>query len=141
MQENLPIIQQLFSIKAGTMVAGLLGALVRVLRKTQGSLQARVAGFITAIITVLYLLPALIWFFEWKFQIVPDKAAEHLLSFALGMIAQTLTENFIDDPMGSCYKWIAGLKKMKRVIWNGETINSENESKNLTDSKSEETKQ
>lgn len=141
MQENLPFIQQLFTIKAGTLIAGLLGALVRLLRKTQGSLQARVFGFLTAIITVLYLLPFLIWFCEWKFNLTLDKAAEHLLSFLLGMVAQTLTENFIDDPMGSCYKWVYGVKKFKRVVWNGETIQTIEIEKNLTLDKSEDTTQ
>lgn len=142
MQDNTPIIQQLFSIKAGTMLAGLAGALIRLFRKTQGSLQARVAGFVTAVITVLYVLPFFIWFFEWKFALTLDKAAEHLLAFALGMVAQTLTENFIDDPAGSLYKWVGGVKKFKRVVWNGENVNPPIEPvKSLTESSSEDTKQ
>lgn len=139
MQET-PIIHTLFSIKAGTLIAGLFGALLRLMRKTQGSLQARLAGFITAIVTVLYLLPFIIWVLEWKYQLTLDKAAEHLLSFALGLIAQTITENFIDDPAGSFYKWVAGVKKAKRVIWNNETTKTDETLSILTEKTNEENK-
>lgn len=121
MQEQIPIYTQLLNIKIGTLIAGLLGALITMLRKSEGTLQARIVGYLTAIVTVLYVLPALIWFIQWKFNFEIHSSAEHLLAFILGMTAQRLTEHFIDDPWGSVYLWTANVKKFKRVVWNGES--------------------
>ncbi|MGI8642414.1 MAG: hypothetical protein ACR2MG_20995 [Pyrinomonadaceae bacterium] len=122
MQENVPIILQVLNIKIGTLIAGLLGALITMMRKSEGSLQARLVGYFTAFVSVIYVVPFLVWFLEWKFQIGMQSPAENLLSFIAGMTSQRFTENFIDDPAGSVYKWSANLKKFKRVVWNGETI-------------------
>lgn len=138
MQEN-PFIQVL-NIKIGTLIAGLLGALITMLRKSQGSFQARIIGYITAIATVLYFVPFLTWFIEWKFQVVLHSSAEHLMSFVFGMVSQTLTESFIDDPYGSFFKWSYGLKKIKRVIWNGENLNAVETNKKSENQSSEDTK-
>lgn len=124
---NTFFIQDLINIKAGTLIAGLLGALVTMLRKSEGSLQARITGYIIAIISVLYLVPFLVWGIEWKFGLILHTTAENMLSFIFGMISQTLTEAFVDDPLGSCYKWAEGLKKLKRVVWNGEAMDVKNE--------------
>ena len=120
--EQSAIISGIINIKVGTLIAGLLGALITMLRKSQGSLQARLVGYITALATVLYLLPFLTWIVEWKFGFILHDSAEHLFAFILGMTAQRLTENFIDDPMGSLYLWAANFKKAKRVIWNNEAL-------------------
>lgn len=142
MQENLPIIQGILNIKIGTLIAGLLGAFITMLRKSNGSLQAKFVGYITAIGTVIYLLPFVAWFVEFQFGIILHDSADHLLAFILGMTAQRLTENFIDDPAGSFYLWTANIKKFKRVIWNGESLNiSKEPNKILTDETSEDKKQ
>jgi len=121
MQENLSTVQALLNIKAGTLLAGLLGALITMLRKSDGSLQARITGYVIAIISVLYFVPFLLWFFDWKFGVVLHSSAENLLSFICGMVSQTLTENFVDDPLGSLYKWSDNFKHFKRVVWNGQS--------------------
>lgn len=139
MQES--FINQLFSIKIGTLIAGLLGASIRTLRKSEGSLQARITGYLIAIFTILYLIPFFTWLFTWKFGLTLETPAEHLLSFVCGMTAQTITENFIDDPLGSIYQGSATIKKLKQVVWNGENFNKSNDSNSiLTDAKSEDTK-
>jgi len=115
-------LQDFLSIKPGTLIAGLLGAFITMIRKTEGSLQARITGYLIAIIAVIYLVPFLIYFSEVKFNIVLHQTAEHLLSFIFGMLAQSVTESFIDSPAESVYRWAAGFKRMKRVIWNGETL-------------------
>ena len=148
MQENLPIIQGILNIKLGTLIAGLLGAFITMLRKSQGSLQARLIGYVTAIATVLYVLPFLSWLIEWKFNFVLHDSADHLLAFILGMTAQRLTENFIDDPSGSIYAWAKNVKKFKRTVWNNDVIETsilppvpvENDKKILTDNNSEDKK-
>ena len=111
-------LQEYLNIKATTLIAGLLGAFVTFLRKSEGSLQARISGFVIAIATILYLVPFLLLFVQWKFGIVPDRAAENLLSFVCGMLSQRLTENFVDDPAGSVYRWAANVRSLKRVFWN-----------------------
>ncbi len=113
-------IQAYLNINVATLIAGLLGALITMLRKSSGSLQARIIGFFTAVATVLYLVPFLIFFLNWKFGIVLHSPAENLLAFVCGLLSQTITENFADDPTGSLYKWAAGFKRMKRVLWDGE---------------------
>jgi hypothetical protein len=119
MQET-SILTSLFTIKIGTLIAGLLGASIRTLRKTEGSLQARIAGYISAIITIVYIIPFINWFLLWKFQIVLDTAAENFLAFVLGMLSQTITENFLDDPLNTIYNGTNIIKKLKRMFWNGE---------------------
>ncbi len=120
MQENLSTVQALLNIKTGTLIAGLLGALITMLRKSEGSLQARVTGYVIAIVSVLYFVPFLLWFFDWKFGLVLHSSAENLLSFVCGMLSQTATESFVDDPLGSVYKWTNGFRRLKRIVWNGE---------------------
>lgn len=124
---NTFFIQDLINIKAGTLIAGLLGALITMLRKSDGSLQARITGYVIAVISVLYLVPFLIWAIDWKFGLILHASAENLLAFIFGMLSQALTEAFVDDPLGSCYKWAAGFKKLKRVIWNGEAMDVKSE--------------
>lgn len=122
MENNWFNLQEFLNIKAATLVAGLLGAFITMLRKSNGSLQARITGYIIAIISVLYLVPFLIHLLDWKFGVVLHASGENLLAFVFGMLSQTLTENFVDDPLGSLYRGTAIFKKIKRVIWNGEAL-------------------
>ncbi len=120
MQENIYTVQDLLNIKTPVLIAGLLGALITMLRKTQGSLQARIFGYGIATISVLYLVPFLLWFIEFKFGLALHSSVENMLSFVCGIFSQTIVENFADDPVDSLYKWAANFKRLKRVIWNGE---------------------
>lgn len=124
------------NLNVASLIAGLLGATVTMLRKSDGTLQARLIGYVTAIITIIYLLPFLVWVFDWKFQIVLHSAAENMLSFVCGMIAQRLTESFVDDPMGTLEKIRKNSFRLKRILWNGETLEqSKQPSKEDTDNK------
>ena len=133
MQEQISIINQIIQIKIGALIAGLLGALITMLRKSQGTIQARLVGYLTAIVTIIYVLPFISWFIEWKFQFVMHDTAEHLIAFILGMTAQRLTESFIDDPSGTFYLWTAQVKRFKRVVWNNESFTSVTDTKQNTD--------
>ena len=119
--DNLPT-HDLLNIKIGALLAGLSGAFVFFLQKTEGSLQAKMTGFVCAIISTIYMVPLIVWGFEWKFALVPHSTVEQAMAFVFGMLAQTITENFVDDPAGSLYKWAAGAKRIKRVLWNGEAF-------------------
>jgi hypothetical protein len=105
--QEITFINSVFTIKIGTLIAGLLGASIRTLRKTDGSLQAR----------IIYVIPFITWFLMWKFGVVLETPAENLLSFVLGMLSQTITENFIDDPLGTISNGVTVFKKLKTIVW------------------------
>lgn len=119
------------NIKISTLIAGLLGAFVASLRKSEGTLQARLGGYAMAVVTILYAVPFLIFLFE-HYGYPLHSTAENLLSFIFGTISKGLTEQFIDDPTGTIKRWAANIRLFRRLFSlpdsNSEKKEQENES-------------
>lgn len=122
-------LSELFNLKLSTLIAGLGGAFVTMLRKNDGSLQARLIGYLVAVLTVLYVVPFLIWFLEYQFTIDLNLATENLIAFIFGMLSKNLTESFIDDPTGSIKKWWQNYRTFKREFFNQNTTQKVSEEK------------
>lgn len=117
-----PSFIEILNVKISTLVAGLLGAFLTSLRKNDGTLQARLGGYLIAVITILYVLPFLIFLCEiWVMPHfcgnceLPTRA-ENLISFIFGTLAKSLAESFIDSPMGSVKRWASNIGILRKLF-------------------------
>jgi hypothetical protein len=108
-------LNEILNIKISTLIAGLLGAFVASLRKSEGTLQARLGGYAMACVTILYAVPFIIFLCD-HYGYPLHSTAENLISFIFGTVSKGLTEQFIDDPVGTLKRWAANIKLFRRLF-------------------------
>ena len=107
---------QIFTIKFGTFFAGLLGATITLMKKSQGSVLARFGGYVSAIFAIVYIVPGIIDATRHLSGWEMGSAAENILAFIFGMIANSMIESFLDDPTMAFSRWIANFKRFKKMV-------------------------
>lgn len=111
----------ILNMKAPVLIAGLVGAFITLLRKSEGTIQARAVGFCIAIATTMFITPIILWGLIYKFGIVPSPI-EIGASFIFGMVSQRLGESFIDNPMQTVVIWVDRCHQIVTLVWgNNET--------------------
>lgn len=108
-------LSEIFNIKFSTLIFGLFGAFVTSLRKSEGTLQARLLGYLMACLTILAGVPFIVYLFEY-YNYPLHSTAENLMSFVFGTVSKSLTEQFIDDPVGTIKKWATNFKTFRKLF-------------------------
>lgn len=118
MLEDLANIFNIFTIKIGTFFAGLFGATITLMKRSEGSVLSRLGGYLSAIFAIIYVVPAVVEFIRYLFGYTMPDVGEHILAFSFGMLANSIIESFLDDPSGSVKRWISNFKGIKKSLTN-----------------------
>lgn len=129
---------QIFTIKLGAFFAGLLGATITLMKKSEGSVLSRFGGYISAIFAIVYIVPGIVDIIRHTTGYQLNDVAENILAFVFGMLANSMIESFLDDPSTAFARWISNVKRFKKMIF-GQTpvdlpsITDDNNKNRVTD--------
>ena len=126
--DNLSLIH-LFNIKLSTLIAGLFGAFFASLKTPEGTLKGKIGGYFMACVTILYVVPFFCYLLV-NYGYEPHFTTENLLSFIFGTVANRVSNNLIDDPIGSAKRLLANItlfKKLFSLVDNAENKEKKND--------------
>ena len=129
MQENFNL-SDLFNIKLSTFFAGLFGATITLMKKGEGSILARLGGYISAIFAIIYVVPFAIDIVRYMFNYNMSLMAEQILAFTFGLLANNAVEKFLDDPAGAVKKWFNSFIVIKQAVLTNAPIEKVEKEKN-----------
>ena len=111
------LLKHIIDVSPSALIAGVAGAFLNFLHKTNIAIQARITGFLISITCVIYLVPFVMWLLEWKFEVKPHRTIEHILSLVIGLISQKIVEDFIDNPFNTVFSITKKINNIKTAIF------------------------